>query len=199
MHCVGTSGPVSGLLHRLHQEAAKKVQLAYAPKSKGTLGSAIQAFARFAAACPERLLFKESRWKGETAAAAWNEWSFILFAEYLSVQPSAKTKQPISVKSIETYISLLKGFFKHTYDFEIPEGSPRLSRLVKMMREEQPMAGSRRKRRGLRRRHLKQMWETVPAARGTSANEVNEQAPPDDGMANPSEGRRASASSQGVE
>lgn len=148
----------------------------FAPRSKGPLNSALQAFARFAAACPERTLFQQSMRQGDRSSAAWNEWTFILFAQYLGERPSAKTNRPISVKSIESYISLVKGYFAHTYDFEVPEGAPRLSKLIKALRADQPMAGVRRRRRGLRRRHLREMWRRSAAVRDTSANAVNEHA-----------------------
>lgn len=148
----------------------------FAPRSKGPLGSALKAFARFAAACPERTLFQQSVRQGDKSSASWNEWTFVLFALYLGEQPSKKTGKPVSVKSMESYISLLKGYFAHTYDFEIPEGAPRLSKLVKALQADQPMAGVRRKRRGLRRRHLREMWKKSAAVRDTSANAVNEHA-----------------------
>lgn len=149
---------------------------AYAPKSKGPLGSALRVFARFAAACPERWLFKVSANRADRATSAWNEWTLILFAGYLGEVSSKKTGKPIAVKSIESYISLLKGYLSHTYDFEVPSGTPRLARLVKLMRESQPEAGVRRKRRGLRRRHLRAIWERVPGARARTAQAVNEHA-----------------------
>lgn len=132
-----------GLLHRLHRDAAAKVYESFAPRSKGPLNSALQAFARFAAACPERTLFQQSTHRGDRSSTSWNEWTFILFAQYLGERPSTKTKKPISVKSIESYISLVKGYFAHTYDFEVPEGAPRLSKLIKALRADQPVPGGR--------------------------------------------------------
>ena len=93
---------------------------------------------------------------------------------YLRNTDSKKTKKPISAKSVESYISLLKGYLSFTYDFEIVERSPRLKRFLKAMRDGDPLAGIRRKRRGLRRRHLRRIWRRVAAARSTSPDAVND-------------------------
>lgn len=69
-----------GLLQRLHAEAASKIEIAFVPGSRGALGSAIRAFARFAGACPTRVLFKAARFAGDTQHAAWNEWTFLMAA-----------------------------------------------------------------------------------------------------------------------
>lgn len=63
-------GGVGSLLLRLHRDAARRLQTALAPKSKGPLNSALKAFARFSAACPARELFKEPRWYGDGAVSS---------------------------------------------------------------------------------------------------------------------------------
>lgn len=165
---------VRGLLSRLHNQAAKAMDAAFAPRSRGSLASAIKAFARFSAACPHRELFKTPRSLGDRQASAWNEWTFVLFATYLSTTPSLKTKRPVSVNTIETYISLLKGYLSHSYAFELMERAPRLKRYLATLKEADPLAGIRRKRRALRRHHLKEMWKKIPKVRSNSSKAVNE-------------------------
>lgn len=162
------------MLLRLHTKAAAALDAAYAPKSRGPLTSAIRAFAKFAQACPQRELFKSPRVLGDSLVSAWNEWTLILFATYLSSTPSAKTKKPLSTKSIESYISLLKGYFSYSYAFDLVERAPRLKRYLSALRDNDSLVGQRRKRRGLRRRHLKAMWRNLPKVRSSSAKAVNE-------------------------
>jgi hypothetical protein len=141
--------------------AADKLARAYAPKSKGPLQSAVRKLARFARAVPERELFKVSRFRGDREASAWNEWTLVLLVEWMLITPSEKTRKTVQVSTVETYVSLLKGYLVYTYDFEIVDKAPRLSRLIALLRSEDPMAGVRRKRRGFRRRHLRRLWRTV--------------------------------------
>lgn len=155
----GDGGAVEGLLARLHTEVADRLRRAYAPKSQGPLGSALRAFARFAAACPEReTLFVTPDKRGDLQASAHNEWTLILFAWYLSTTPSQKTGKPISPKSIASYVSLLKGYFNFSYGFAIVDSTQRLKRLLKELLDESPIV-NRKKRRGLRRRHLIKLYE----------------------------------------
>lgn len=165
---------VHNLLLRLHNKAAAALDAAFAPRSRGPLTSAIKAFARFAAACPQRELFKQPRVLGDAQTSAWNEWTFILFATFLTSTRSAKTKRPLAVKTIETYISLLKGYFGYSYAFELIHRAPRLKRYISALKGVDSSLGLRKKRRGLRRRHLKSMWENLPKVRSSSPKAVNQ-------------------------
>ena len=167
---------MAGLLRKLHAEAATRMERVYAPKSKDSLNTALRSFARFAAQCPARELFKEKGAVSERQAGAWNEWTFILYAMWLVSQASKQTKRPVRARTIETYISLIKGYLKFEYDFELSDRSPRLKQLLKAMKEDDPLAGMRKKRRALRRRHLRRMWRELAYVRGTSVTAVNEQA-----------------------
>ncbi|KAL1515917.1 hypothetical protein AB1Y20_002531 [Prymnesium parvum] len=89
-------------------------------------------------ACPARLLFKRPRWQGDGEYSAWNEWTFILFALYLTTVPSRKTREPLAIKSVETYIALLKGHLSVEYEFELMHRTPRLRRLLARLREADP-------------------------------------------------------------
>lgn len=146
--CVG--GEVEGLLSRLHAEAADRMKSVYAPRSKDSLSTAWRSFARFAIQCLERELLKEKGTLSERQAGAWNEWTFILYAVWLASQTSKQTKRPVRARTIDTYISLIKGYLKFEYDFELPDRSPRLKQLLKVMKEGDPLAGVRKKCRTLR-------------------------------------------------
>lgn len=167
---------VPGLLARLHAEAAERLQRAYAPKSQGPLQSALAALARFAEACPERILFKRPAFLGDQAAAAYNEWTLILLAWFLISEPSPTTGKPLKVKSVRSYISLLKGYLSFSYAFDLvdrsPTGTMRLKRLLASLAESEPLGGVRKKRRAFRRRHLRRAWYRSEVRR-TDPNSVN--------------------------
>lgn len=160
LHIAGQE--VEGMLDRLDKEVAERLKRAYAPKSQHTLGSALTAFARFAAACPERMLFQRPTHRGDLAASAHNEWTLMLFVQFLATSPSPKTKKPIGASSIRTYVSLLKGYFSFAYAFDIVESTHRLKRLIKELLDTQPIS-NRKKRRGLRRQHLRRLWKSLEA------------------------------------
>lgn len=164
---------MQGLLQRLHGQAAALLGTAYAPRSRGALSSALKAFASFAAECPERVLFKSPEGVSSGEAAAWNEWTFVLFAMYMSSSPSAHTKRVVKARTVESYISLLKGYLSFSYDFDILGRAPRLRRLLQEMRLQDPLRLSRRKRRGLRQRHPRRMWKLSPYVRESSQAAVN--------------------------
>lgn len=70
-------------------------------------------------------------WHGDGAASSWNdEWTLILFAAYLADTPSRRTGKPVKAKTIESYISLPKGFLDFTYSFDLVLWAPRLKRLI---------------------------------------------------------------------
>lgn len=125
---------------------------------------------------PARELFKEKEDVSERQTGAWNEWTFVLYASWLAGQASRQTKRPVRARTIETYISLIKGYLRFEYDFELPDRALRLKQLLKAMKEEDPWARMRKKRRALRRRHLRQMWRELAEVRSTSVTAVNEQA-----------------------
>lgn len=98
---------MTGLLRNLHDAAASRLSVACAPKSRGPLSSAIQAFSRsrFAESCPERALFKSPHGvpQGQGEAAAWNEWTFVLLAVFLETIPSAKTGQAVRARTVDSF------------------------------------------------------------------------------------------------
>lgn len=168
-------GAVHGLLSRLHESVAERLGRAYAPRSKGPLQSAVRMLARFARAVPERELFRPSRFNGDREASSHNEWTFILLIEYMLQYISSKTGKPLSSGTIESYVSLLKGYLHFKYDFEVRDDAPRLTRLIKLVKAEDPLGGVRRLRKGFRRRHLRKLWRSVPSVQqqtGAAATRV---------------------------
>ena len=158
MHAAGAD-PVLDMLAELQGAARDRLALAYAPKSKGALRSALRKFGHFSRAVRGRQLFMVSVVGGDRPAAVHNEWTFILFIEWMLRNVSTKTGKVVSSGTIQSYVSLLKGYMLFTYDFELPADSPRLSRVIKMIKCNDPLAGMRGKRRGFRRRHLRLLWE----------------------------------------
>jgi hypothetical protein len=168
---LGCLGEVEGLLDKLHNDASLALRRAYAPGSQPVLGSALMALAKFAAACPNRVLFLRPRQIGDMEAAAHNEWTFILLAQYLLSVPSKKTGKPVTVETAKSYLSLLKGYLSHSYAFDLLGPSTRLKRLLHALSKD-PTPRNRKKRRGLRRRHLQLLWE-LREMRATDVTTVN--------------------------
>ena len=80
----------------------------------------------------------------------------------------------MQASSVSSYVSLVKGFFSFSYAFTLcVEQPPRLSRYIKLLRSEDPLAGIRRKRRALRRSHLRKAWRKEAALRADSPDAVN--------------------------
>ena len=134
------------------------MQQAFAPRSQGPLNTALRHLARFARTCPTRTLFynpDESK-----SYSAHNEWTLILFATNLATQRSSKTGQPMRAATIESYVSIIKGYFSTTYAFELTDKSPRLKRLLRYMHNDGD-ASTRKKRRGWRRRNFVKWYATL--------------------------------------
>ena len=147
---------------------------AFAPRSAGPLGTAMRCLARFARVTPSRELFLPLRFRGDLEREAWNEWTIMLWVHHLSQTVSTKTKKYLKVGSIETRISLAKGFLSHKYGFAIAGEAPRLRTYLKKLRSDEPLgASTRKKRRGLRRKHIRQVWNSNAAARGTQVHALS--------------------------
>lgn len=71
------------------------------------------------------------------------------------------------MRTVESYISLLKGYLSFQYDFDVVDRASRLKRLLTEMKRTDPWGLVRRKRRGLRRRHLRQIWKKVSGVQAT--------------------------------
>lgn len=156
----------------MHEGVAQELRKVYAPKSKGPLQSALNKLAEFAEACPDRVLFVSPKFSGDLEAAAHNEWTLILLVWYMVQVESQSTGKTVKVKTIQSYISLLKGYLSFEYSFDLVDRTTRLGRLVKYLLSEDPLGGVRRKRRGFRRRHLRRLGRTTKAT-ATDVNTVN--------------------------
>jgi hypothetical protein len=160
------------LLERLEASVSERLKKAYAPKSQGPLGSALAALARFSDACPDRELFLRPSYAGDLAASAYNEWTLILLAEFLITVDSPTTGKPVAIDTAKTYISLLKGYLEFSYSFQLVNDPKRLGRLLTSIAEAEPLARSRKKRRGFRRAHLRRIWRRA-WVRATDVDAVN--------------------------
>ena len=161
------------MLHRLDAQLREKLAIAYAPRSKGPLSTAVRKFFRFAASVPTRELFRRPTVAGDLEAQAHNEWTLCLWAVFEASKPSAKTGRDLKASTIEQRISLLKGLLSHRYGFKIVADSPRLASLLRLMKAADPREGVRRKRRGIRHRHLLQAWRAIKAVRAKSFAQLN--------------------------
>ena len=98
----------------------------------------------------------------------------LLFATHMTITPSRKTGKPVRANSVSSYVSMVKGFFSFTYAFAlVSEQTPRLTRYIKLLRSDDPLSGMRRKRRALRRRHLRKAWRKSARLRADSPDAVN--------------------------
>ena len=133
---------------------------------------------RFAQAYPTLRLFDSTLGKDGERQKIRNEWTFILFIEYLLHAPSTKTGKPVRVNTIVSYVSLVKGFLAHQYGFDLIDEGPRLRRIIKELRENDPTAGMRKKRRAWRKRHFEKLVSRHPQVLGDAADldAVNEYA-----------------------
>jgi hypothetical protein len=86
---------------------------------------------------------------------------------------SEKTKQPLKSSTIEQRVSLFKGLVSHRYGFQIAGKAPRLSSLIKSMKQKDPREGKRRKRRAIRHRHLAKAWRKLPQVRAQTFLQLN--------------------------
>lgn len=73
----------------------------------------------------------------------------MLFATFMAGTPSKKTGRPVKAKTIESYVSLIKGFLDFTYSFDLVLRAPRLKRLMADVQSKEPDIFGRKKRRGV--------------------------------------------------
>ena len=165
--------PTGALERRLSAAAWTHLQQHLAAASRKKLKTALRSFAEFAAAVPSRQLFVTPTVHGEVAPSVHNEWTMILYAEYMATRPSPVHGKPVKVRTIEEYVSMVKAHLSVEYGFELLGTPQRLRRLLKAMRRNEGLSGERRKRRALRRRHLRRAWRRSQTLRGTERGVVN--------------------------
>ena len=81
--------------------------------------------------------------------------------------------KPLGWSSIKTYISLIKNFLSVSYGFTLVASAPRLKVFVAALAQKDPLGGLRRKRRGLRRHHLRRLWRSFPHLRARTPAALN--------------------------
>ena len=162
------------MFERLDAEVRAELAVAYAPRSAGPLGSALRSLARFARRVPSRTLFVLPEIRGDLAVEAHNEWTLLLWAQGEARVKSTKTGRFLKAKSIETRISLAKGFLSHRYGFAIAGEAPRLKSFLARLRARDPLGATRKKRRGIRQRHFKRLWQRNEQLRGAGVRERTE-------------------------
>lgn len=161
------------MLDRLDAQLRERLRVAYAPRSSGPLGTAVRSFAEFARRVPDRSLFIRPVVAGDLSAQAHNEWTLCLWAVWLAAGTSGKTGTQLKASTIEQRISLFKGLVSHRYGFQIAGQAPRLAALVKSMKQGDPRMGTRRKRRGVRHRHLRKAWRKAAWVRKETFGQLN--------------------------
>ena len=143
-----------------------------APTSRKKLKTVFNHLDRFQRRLPSRKLFIEPRRSGDMKALLHNEWSLIMFAEFLFRRKDKRTKRPLKTDTISEYVSMAKAELSVRYGFAIAGDPQRLPAIVKALRRLRP-ASARRERRGIRRRHLRAAWKAKDEFRAQSKDAVN--------------------------
>lgn len=152
-------------LRRLREAAAWRVASALRhEEGPGQLQTGLRWFSRFRAALPSRVPFMEHRWAGDLQAAAYNEETFQLFAEFIRQHGSVRaghTGEVVSAASISAYVSAVRAYRSRDvgYNLLIKEGNQRLPNLLRHMRREDGPAGQRELSRALTSKHLRALAE----------------------------------------
>ena len=122
----------------------------------------------------DRPLFIQPSFYGDLHASSYNEWSLLTFAEWLTVVNSRKTGKPVMPATIECYMSLIKTELGIHFGCEpVINGGKRIRRVLKSISTESP-AHDRKKRRGLRGRHLAKAFKKMHYGTSRSVQSVNE-------------------------
>jgi len=143
------------LINELKAKAMKHLVDVHADKTKAKLASALKQFVAFTKAVPGRRLFVQPNALNLMKVTRRNEWTLILFAEWLAVQISPKTKKPIQAKSIVGYVGMVRAHYGRTLGFDVAKGGKRLPSVLKAMVRGDPRAQQKRRRQGLRGTHLR--------------------------------------------
>ena len=165
---------IASLTQRLEGAARAALKRVLADASERKLQSALATFAEFAALCPEREpLFMDAKFQGDRQAALYNEWTMILWAEYVSIRISPKTKDVVKMSTLQEYGSMIKEHLSLQYGFDIAGSARRYKKLVKKLLRQDPRVSERKRRVGIRRRHLKKVWRKSAAWRVQTKAQVN--------------------------
>lgn len=153
----GASKTQQRQLRQLANELNAHLADAYCPKSKPTLTTALNAFARFAETHGNGAKFMQPRSQADLRAHTHNETIIMLFMLWLSKQKSKKGVGLLAQSTTETYADLVSRQVQHQLGCAITHRPARIKRLTKLMRNQ--TTATRRKRMGLRCAHLREIWE----------------------------------------
>jgi hypothetical protein len=109
---------------------------------------------------------------GGQAALLHNEWTLVLFVEWLARWRSPRTRELLAVDTISEYVSMCKQELSVLFGFAITGVPTRLPAVIKGLRRERPKK-DRRKRRGIRRSHLRAAWRKSSSMRSDAPAAVN--------------------------
>ena len=117
-------------------------------------------------------LFVVPKEAGSQAALLHNEWSLVLFVEWLARWRSPRTRTLLAVDTVSEYVSMVKQELSVLFGFAITGVPTRLPAVIKGLRRERPKK-DRRKRRGIRRAHLRAAWRKSEEIRSDTPAAVN--------------------------
>jgi len=159
-------------LASLERRARERLRGRLAAPSRRKLRTAMRHFKRFKRALGDRRrALREPDERGCYRAQLHNEWSLVLFAEYLATRQNRHGKR-LAVDTVAQYISMVKQELSIRYGFAIAGEPHRLPQVIKALRRSRPKQ-QRRQRRGIRGQHLRAAWSASRQLREQSADAVN--------------------------
>lgn len=162
------SGGERAALHSLRDSADTRLHTAHGSTSgePGHLGTALRWFERFVATFPSRTPFVPHTGAGDVHAAAYNEETLRLFAEFIRRHGSVRRGSEgsaVSAAAIGDYVASVRSFRSREagYNLLVAGGNLRLPLQMRHMRREDGPAGSRALSRGLTARLLRKLIRVV--------------------------------------
>jgi len=132
----------------------------------------VRLFAEFAYLSAPRAPFCRPHGDGSLGAHKHNEWTLCLFAVYLQGIESDTTHAPYAQSTISSYVETVATAFSIAYGFKVLQERGRFKRVVKhILACGEHTAGERRKRQGVRRRHLRAVATTFGTL--TNLDDIN--------------------------
>jgi hypothetical protein len=167
-------GGAGGWIRRAGRRAHARLDERLAPASRRKLATAQRHFARFTRRLRgRRVPFRTPRAAGDLKALLHNEWTLVLFTEYLAEQRARRSGRRLAVDTVAEYVGMLKQELSVRWGFAVAGDPQRLPAVVKALRRERPRR-NRRQRRGIRRAHLRAAWRACGRLRSDAANAVND-------------------------